>query len=189
MSAKFRWLAGLALAMGALVASEARAASFGPLPVTSPSEIVNQDGSVNVVPTGSVRFTIDGPSGQPQQLSLTDVTIDAGNLHFLLDPTLATPALGVIQPDGRFLIPTLFLVGDDGQNQFDLAIPNVLGTTYGDLGSPSSAYGIFTQFQVDAGGDVFDVSIFAAVPEPGTVSLLLLGIGALALRRREEIAR
>jgi PEP-CTERM motif len=33
------------------------------------------------------------------------------------------------------------------------------------------------------------VSIYAAVPEPGTVSLLLLGCASLALRRHEEIAR
>jgi hypothetical protein len=31
----------------------------------------------------------------------------------------------VIQPDGRFLIPTLFLRGSDGVSVFDLAIPNV----------------------------------------------------------------
>ena len=180
-------LALAAIALGTLVAFDARAVGFGPFPLISPSEIVNQDASIQIQPTGSISFDIATvPFSTPQEFALTDVSIDAGNFHFTLDPTLATPALGVVQPDGHFLIPTLFLVGNDGTNDFDLAIPNVIGAL---IGAPGPPQGLFSQFQIETDSDLFDVSIYAAVPEPGTVSLLLLGCASLALRRRVEIAR
>jgi PEP-CTERM motif len=183
----FRRLAVAAFALGTLVASGAQAVSFGPFPIVPPSVVSNQDQTLSAVPTGSIALDVPVvPLGAAQTFELTDVTVQAGALTFTLDPTLATPALGVIQPDGNFLIPTLFLVGNDGTSDFDLAIPNLRGVVFG---APDTVLGLFSQFQIDAGSDVFDVAIYAQVPEPGTLSLLLLGCGALALRRREGDAR
>jgi hypothetical protein len=42
---------------------------------------------------------------------------------------------------------------------------------------------------VTDGLQIFDVAIYANVPEPGTGLLLSLGCAALALRARKEIAR
>jgi PEP-CTERM motif-containing protein len=176
-----------AIALGALLGTDARAVGFGPFPVVDPSSIHSEDDSIVLVPTGSVSIDIASvPHTTPQTFALTDVSITAGTLTFALDPTLASPALGVLQLDGTFLIPTLFLVGNDGTSDFDLAIPNLTGHL---LGSPGSPNGLFTQFQVDSGHDVFDVSLTFAVPEPGTALLLSLGCVALACRRRKEIAR
>ena len=182
-----RGLAVLAIALGALAAADARAVSFGPYPIIYPSTIQNQDLTIEVTPTGSVSFDIATvPHLTPQLFELTGVSVDAGSFHFTLDPTLASPALGVIQPDGHFLIPTLFLRGSDGASDFDLAIPNVVGQTFG---APDTAIGFFTQFQIDSGSDVFDVALYGNVPEPGTALLLALGCTAFAVRTRKEIAR
>src|SRR4030095_1977150 len=95
-----------------------------PFPLTCPSESVTQGASIQIQPTGSISFDIATvPFSTPQEFALTDVSIDAGNFHFTLDSTLATPALGVVQTDGHFLIPTLFLVGNDGTKHLDHAMP------------------------------------------------------------------
>jgi hypothetical protein len=180
-------LALAALVLGALLGADARAVGFGPFVVVDPSSIHNQDDSIVAVPTGSASIDIAAvPYATPQVFSLTDVSITAGTLTFALDPTLASPALGVIQADGSFLIPTLFLVGSDGASTFDLAIPDVRGTAFG---APDGATGLATQFQVENGENVFDVALTFAVPEPGTALLVSLGCAALAARRRKEIAR
>ena len=173
----------LAIACAALLAAEARAVSFGPFPVSDPSSIRNGDGSISVVPSGTLTFDIAHvPYASPQVFRITDVHVTAGSLAFGLDPTLASPALGVLQLDGTFLVPTLFLVGNDGTSDFDLAIPDLTGHLLGAPGSPS---GLFTAFQVDSGHDLFDVSLTFAVPEPGTALLTSLGFAALACRRKE----
>lgn len=182
-----RALALAALALGALAAADARAVPFGPYALVAPSSITSSDGTIDVAPTGTIAFDIASvPHTTPQLFRLTDVSVAAGSFSFALDPTLASPALGVIQPDGSFLIPTLFLRGNDGSADFDLAIPNVRGTTFG---APNDASGLFSQFQVDAGGQILRVALYAQVPEPGTAFLLALGCCALALRTRKEIAR
>lgn len=182
-----RGLALVAIALAALWSSDARAVSFGPYAIVAPSSITNQDLTIDIAPTGTITFDIATvPHATPQLFAITQVSVSAGPLHFTLDPTLASPALGVIQPDGRFLIPTLFLRGHDGAIDFDLAIPNVRGVTFG---APGSATGLFTQFRIDGGSDLFDVTLYANVPEPGTALLLSLGTAALALRARKEIAR
>ena len=176
-----------ALALGVLVAADAGAIPLGPFPLVDPSSIASQDQSIVVQPTGSISLDVPTvPLAAPQAFSLTDVAIQAGPLSFALDPTLASPALGVLQPDGRFLIPTLFLVGSDGANAFDLALTNVRGVL---IGAPDEVLGLFTQFQVDDGTNVFDVALYANVPEPGTALLLTLGCVALAARRAKETTR
>lgn len=182
-----RALALAVVALGALAAGDARAALFGPYALVAPSSIESEDGSISVAPSGSLSFDIANvPHTSPQLFRLTDVSVQAGSFSFTLDPTLASPALGVIQPDGSFLIPTLFLRGNDGNEDFDLAIPNVRGTTFG---APNDASGLFSQFEIDASGQILRVALYAQVPEPGTLLLLALGCGALALRGRKEIAR
>jgi PEP-CTERM motif len=182
-------LALAATALAALLGADAGAVGFGPFAVTDPSSIHNQDNSIVLTPLfGSVSIDIASvPYTTPQVFALTDVSITAGGFTFALDPTLASPALGVIHPDGSFLIPTLFLVGNDGASDFDLAIPDVAGTIFD---APNGATGLATQFQiVDNKNEVFDVELTFAVPEPGTALLLSLGCAALAGRRRKEIAR
>jgi hypothetical protein len=180
-------LALAALALGAFAAADARAVGFGPLLVVDPSVIENQDQSISVAPTGSLAVDVASvPFSTPQVFRITDVSITAGPLSFVLDPTLASPALGVIQPDGSFLIPTLFLRGSDGATAFDLAIPNLEGTAFG---APNGVTGLFTSFQVETADDVFDVILHVNVPEPTTALLLGLGLAALVGGRAREIAR
>jgi hypothetical protein len=179
-------LALTAVALGAF-ATEAGAVAFGPYPLIDPSVIHNQDTTIFVEPTGQVTMEVAAvPFSAPQVFQLTAVSVDAGSLSFVLDPTLATPALGVIQPDGSFLIPTLFLRGSDGATAFDLAIPNVTGTAY--VG-PTALDGLFTSFQVETATDVFTVALYVNVPEPATALLFGLGLAALVGGRAREVAR
>lgn len=184
-----RWAAAAAvLVLGALAAtSVAQAASFGPFPLIDPSSISGD--TTFVEPTGSLSIDIASlPVTAPVAFSLTDVSVVADGLAFVLDPTLATPALGIVRADGSFLIPTLFLRGTDASGPFDLAIPNVTGSI---ALAGTDALGLSSVFTVESGlGELLTISIYAGVPEPGTALLVGLGLCVASLRRvRQEIAR
>ena len=182
-----RRLAAAAAVLGALAAPVAHAASFGPFPLVDPSAITGA--TTFVEPTGSLSIDVASvPVASAVQFSLTDVSVIADELSFVLDPTLSTPALGILRADGSFLIPTLFLRGTDASGPFDLAIPNVTGRI---ALAGADVLGLASEFTVESGlGEILTVSIHAGVPEPGTALLLGLGLGIASLRRvREEIAR
>jgi hypothetical protein len=168
-------------------AGPAAAVSFGPLGVVPPSAIVPDAGPGEAL-TGSISLDVATiPVAAPTLFHLTDVSVLAsGGASFALDPTVLSPGLGVVQASGAFLIPTLFLRVTDGATNFDLAVPNVAGTLT--FGAGGDVVGLASSFQVDSLTDgILTVNLVAAVPEPGTVVLIALGLGALALRK--ETAR
>jgi hypothetical protein len=177
-----RWWLRSALALGLLLGGPAHAVqlTFGLLPE---SAIVPQAGDPQPL-VGSITIDVDGAPLPTTLLRLTDVSVTSGALSIALDPTLASPGLGVLRDDGSFLVPTLFLRIDDGVAPFDLAVPNVTGML-GEAGVLESL------FEIDSGGPagILTVRVFAAVPEPGTLLLVGFGIAALLGGRQREIAR
>jgi hypothetical protein len=176
-------LAVWSLSCGLLAAAPAAALSSGRLPLVEPSAI----GAVPLA--GSVVLDVEAiPPAQPALLSLVEVAATSGALAIALDPTLASPGLGVVQPDGSFVIPTLFLRIQDGAAQFDLAIPNVTGTM--EFGASGEVLALDSSFAIETeAGDV--TVVIAAVPEPGPAAraaalLLGLGLAARASRGRAE---
>ena len=172
-------LAALALA------APAGAVSFGPLPVVPPSGIVPQLGAAETL-GGSITLDVASvPVAGPTLFSLTDVSVLAsGGASFALDPTVLSPALGVVQADGGFLIPTLFLRVTDGATQLDLAVPNVAGTLF--FGADGSVVGLASSFEVDSlsPAGILAVNVVAGAPEPASGLLLLLGLGAIAVKEK-----
>jgi hypothetical protein len=174
-------IAGLVFGAGA---QDARAVAFGPLALVAPSDVGGQPlagtlaGDVASIPVVS-----------PSELRLTDVSISGGGATITLDPTLLSPALGVVQPGGSFTIPTLFLRIDDGVTAFDLGIPNVTGSL--SFGPGGDVIGLASSFEIDTGNCVVLARITAEVPEPGTTLLVALGLSFVATRSRarQEIAR
>lgn len=189
------WKAGLgrrlALAVACVaLAGPAAAVPFGPLAVSPPSAITPDVGPTQPL-SGSITLDVASiPVASPTLFSLTNVSVLAsGGASFALDPSLASPALGVVQASGNFVIPTLFLHIVDGAASFDLAVPNVAGRLF--FGAGGSVVGIAASFEIDSltPAGTLAVNLLAGVPEPGTALLLALGLGALGAPTRREIAR
>lgn len=186
-----RWLSGSLLAVACVAfAGPAAAVSFGPLAVGPPSAIVPEFGPSAAL-TGTITLDVASvPVASATLLSLTNVSVLAtGGAAFGLDPGVPSPALGVVQASGEFLIPTLFLRVVDGAVSFDLAVPNVIGKLF--FGAGGSVVGIASSFAIDSlsPAGVLTVNLRAGVPEPGTALLLTLGLAALGMRAPKEIAR
>lgn len=186
-----RWLSRSVLAVACLAfAGPAGAVSFGPLTVVAPSAIVPEVGPSQTL-AGSITLDVASvPVASPTLFSLTNVSVLAsGGASFALDPSLLSPALGVVQATGNFLIPTLFLHIVDGASSFDLAVPNVAGSLF--FGAGGSVVGIASSFAIDSlsPAGTLTVNLLAGVPEPGTALLLTLGLSALGARARKEICR
>jgi hypothetical protein len=110
----------------------------------------------------------------------------AGGTRIGLDLASASPGAGVVNPQGAFLIPTLFLRVEDAFGAFDLAVPNVEGVVELDA-TASLLRRLVTSFQIDSGGEagVLTVAV-VAVPEPHALVLVILAGLAAARARREE---
>lgn len=108
----------------------------------------------------------------------------SGGLAIGLDPALANPGAGVLSPSGTFLIPNLFLRLDDGVSVFDLTVPDVFGE-YGALPGCPVGSCLHTSFDVDTGGPlgVVAVEVYALVPEPTPLALVVLGLAGLTAAR------
>jgi hypothetical protein len=174
-------IAGLVLGAGA---PAARAVVFGPLALVAPSDV----GGLPL--TGTLTLDVASvPVVGPTGMRLTDVSATAGGFTITLDPTLLSPALGAVQADGSFTIPTLFLRVDEGFGPFDLAVPNVTGSLAFD--PDGDVIGLASSFEIETSAGIQLVTVTAQIPEPGTALLVALGLSLVATRSRarQEIAR
>lgn len=194
MRKRSRWLSRSVLGLMCLAfAGAAGAASFGPLAVLAPSAIVPEAGPSEAL-SGAIALDVSSvPVASPTLFSLTSVSVLASSgASFALDPDVPSPALGVVQAAGNFLIPTLFLHIVDGESSFDLAVPDVTGTLF--FGFDGSVVGIVSSFSVDSlsPDGTLTVNLLALVPEPSAGALALatlMALGALGARARTEVSR
>jgi hypothetical protein len=178
-----------ALGLGLFLASPATALSIATLPLVPPSAITPSGGSAQPL-SGSLTVAIGSLALVANTtLQLTDVSVAAsGGASFALDPAVASAGLGVLHPDGTFLIPTLFLEVDAGSGPQDLAIPNVTGTV-GISAGGAAILALDSSFDVDSPAGLLAVRVVAA-PEPATAGLVAIGLAVLALRgARQEPSR
>ena len=182
----------LALAWVAF-AGAAGAESFGPLAVFAPSAIVPEAGPGEAL-SGAITLDVSSvPVASPTLFSLTNVSVLASSgASFALDPDVPSPAIGVVQPAGSFLIPTLFLHIVQGASSFDLAVPDVAGTLIFD--TDGSVVGLESSFAIDSlsPAGTLMVNLVVGVPEPGAGALALatlMALYAIGARARKEISR
>lgn len=174
-------IAGLVLGAAA---PASRAVVFGPLALVAPSDV----GGLPL--TGTLTLDVASvPVVGPTGMRLTDVSATAGGFTITLDPTLLSPALGAVQADGSFTIPTLFLRVDEGFGPFDFAVPNVTGNLAFD--PDGDVIGLASSFEIETSAGIQLVTVTAQIPEPGTALLVALGLSLVATRSRarQEIAR
>lgn len=105
----------------------------------------------------------------------------SGGATFGLDPGIANPGVGVLNPAGSFLVPTLFVRITDG-DVTDLPIPDVTGSVVFGIGG-ASIQELSTAFEIATTNGIVSLSLLA-VPEPATALLLTAGLAALGSRRR-----
>jgi hypothetical protein len=153
--------------------------------VPGQSSIVPEVGSGESL-AGTLEIALGAlPVSATTTLDLTDVSVtSSGGTTVALDPASPSPGLGVVNPAGAFLVPTLFLELTSGTASLALAIPNVTGTlAFGPGGA--SVIGLQSSFSVDSGtlAGILTVTL-VAVPEPGTLALAGAGLLFLALRAR-----
>lgn len=180
-----------ALALAALlIGSEARAVSFDLILDPAFSQLDPANGPPAPL-SGTLRVDLGSlpPLVGNTTFDLVDVAVSGGGFTITLDPDLSAPGLGVLRPDGSFLIPNLFLRLYDGLMAFDQTLTDVQGT-FGPCGGP---FCLETRFQVDSLGPagLIDVRVraLAEVPEPSLLLLLSLAAAAGLRRRCTEIAR
>lgn len=182
----------LALA-GLLAGPEASAVGFDLSLDPALSELDPANGSPAPL-SGTGRVELGGlpPLAANTTFDLVELAASGAGLFITLDPDLSNPGLGVLRPDGSFLIPNLFLRLDDGVLAFDQTILDVEGT-FGASAACSGATCLETSFQIDSLGPrgLIDVRIVALAVAPEPSLLLLLPVAAAAgLRRRStELAR
>jgi hypothetical protein len=183
----------LALALVAAFAGPAAAASIVTLaldptqsslvPASGPAETLSGTLVLRVgaLPLGGSNTTFD----------VIGLAVTAsGGATIGLDPDVLDPGLGVLRPDGAWLVPTLFVRITQGSS-VDLAIPDLTGSVEFGPGAASITR-LVTSFGIDTGaGGIITVNV-VAVPEPGTLLLAATAVTTLALyarRARAEVSR
>jgi riboflavin transporter FmnP len=125
--------------------------------------------------------------------ALTLLAVGPSLLAFVLDPDLENPGAGVLNANGQFLIPTLFLQVDDGTSLTDLAVSNVTGSFT--LEDPACLFQyaacLDTYFEMDGGATFGTIAVRVAatttvIPEPSTALLVAFGVASLAVAARRS---
>ncbi|MDJ0850525.1 MAG: PEP-CTERM sorting domain-containing protein [Myxococcota bacterium] len=179
-----RQIAGPAALALLLAAGSAQAVSLTLEIDPAQSRITPESGAPeSLAGTITVELGDSPPLAATTSFALTDVTASAsGGLEIRLDPDLANPGLGALNPAGSFLVPTLFLELDAGAGPFDQTVVNLTGTLLDGR--------LETLFEVDTLGPQGVLSVqVVAVPEPSVLlltSLGALGLGLARRTRREE---
>lgn len=141
--------------------------------------------------SGSMAVSVGAPLPVPSRTTfeLTALSVEAGPLSVGLDPSLARPGYGIVDPDGSFLVPTLYLLLSEGGALTPLVIPDLTGSLRAGGDDCVYTYCLDTTFSVATSGGLIDVTI-SAIPEPGTAALVGLGLFCIGrVCRREEYAR
>jgi len=182
----------LGLALGLLGAPAASALPLDLVLDASRSRL--ESGGAPAAPlSGRLRLDLGAlpPLLDPAPLAVEELELLGEGLRVTLNPDLASPGLGVLRPDGTFLVPALFVRVDLGSGPIDQTLVDVEGTLRADascapLGSPC----LETSLAVDTLGPegVVDVEVVAAVPEPRLVWMLLpaLVLGWASRRSRSR---
>ena len=119
--------------------------------------------------------------------ALTLLASGPGGFSIGLDPDVANPGAGVLNVAGQFLIPTLFLLLDDGVTQSDLALTNVTGTLVANGPGCPYSYCLETSFEIAGGPPYGEISVeLTAIPEPSTALLVAFGVSSLAVAGRRS---
>lgn len=177
MLSSARWLAA---AFGLLLAYAPSAYAL-PLVLTLDEAQSLLDQGATAPLSGSLTLDVGSlpPVATNTALNVVALTVSGGGLSIGLDDGLANPGLGVLFPDGSFLIPSLHLDVDGT----DLTVTNVTGT-FGPDAACGGALCLQTSFDIDPGsGGIVGVTVVAAVPEPATALLATTAGLGLALRR------
>ena len=134
------------------------------------------------------------PNMSNTTFDVTAVDITGGGVDGIavaLDQT----SFGVLSPSGNFLIPIIFLTLTQNGSTTDFALLDLLGSfTQGPGACGAGAFCLQTDFQIEIlsgpNAGIIDVSL-TAIPEPGTLLLVGLGLCGLGIHRprRTEISR
>jgi len=182
----------LGLALGLLAAPAASALPLDLVLDASRSRL--ESGGAPAAPlSGRLRLDLGAlpPLLDPAPLAVEELELLGEGLRVTLNPDLASPGLGVLRPDGTFLVPALFVRVDLGSGPIDQTLVDVEGTlragaSCAPLGSPC----LETSLAVDTLGPegVVDVEVVAAVPEPRLAWMLLpaLVLGWASRRSRSR---
>lgn len=148
--------------------------------------VVSQTGEPDAILVGRIRVEAGTlPLVGPTSFEIVEVDATGSGGTVRLDPEVASAGLGVLAPDGTFLVPTLFLrVGQGGVAQ-DLAVANVTGSVELDPICGNTITDLAASFEVDSGDAEGPLAVaVVATPEPDAAALGAAAALALALCRR-----
>jgi hypothetical protein len=178
-----------ALVLAALLAGPAPARAVSLLFSIDPAQSSVSQGGTSYALSGLVSLELGAlpPVGANTPMAVIGLVASFGSLldgtftPIGLDETLANPGLGVLFPDGSFLIPSLHLE----VNGASLTVNEVTGTLGPDTPcSYSLCFELATGFDLEpSSGGTIHVSVVAGavVPEPATALLAALALAASPL--------